>query len=213
MADRPGAEAVSGTRTGRDRHRRRRAGLRLAAMARLTLVRHGEAAAGWGEHHDPGLSELGRSQAEAVAEALTPVGPLPIVVSPLRRTRETAKPLALRWGVDPQVEDLVGEIATPDGVDDRSTWLAGVLAGRWSEQAPELRSWADAVVDRLLAQTEDAVVVSHFVAINVAIGRATGDDRVVCVRVGNCSRTVVDNAGGRLALVDAPVEVDRTDVL
>jgi hypothetical protein len=65
----------------------------------------------------------------------------------------------------------------------------------------------------LVARAEDAVVVSHFVAINVAVGRAIGDDRVVCVRPGSGSRTVLDTAGGALRLVEAPVDVDDTDVL
>lgn len=182
-------------------------------MARLTLVRHGEAAAGWGDDADPGLSELGRRQADAVARALADGGPRPILVSPLRRTLETAEPLARRWGAEAAVEPRVGEIRTPAGLDDRTAWLRGVMAGRWSEQDPGLRAWADDVVAVLLAQPEDTVVVSHFVAINVAVGRATGDDRVVCVRPGNCSRTVLDTAGGALRLVEAPLDVDDTQVL
>ena len=182
-------------------------------MARLTLVRHGEAAAGWGDDADPGLSELGRRQADAVASVLGVGDPMPILVSPLRRTLETAVPLARSWRTDAVVEPRVGEIRTPAWLGDRTSWLRGVMAGAWSQQDPGLRAWADDVVDVLLAQTEDTVVVSHFVAINVAVGRATGDDRVVCVRPGNCSRTVLENDGGVLRLVEAPVDVDDTDVL
>ena len=36
-------------------------------MARIYMVRHGRAAAGFGESHDPGLDELGQKQAEEVA--------------------------------------------------------------------------------------------------------------------------------------------------
>jgi len=36
----------------------------------IFLVRHGEAAASWGESPDPGLSELGRRQAEVAAALL-----------------------------------------------------------------------------------------------------------------------------------------------
>lgn len=182
-------------------------------MARLTLVRHGEASAGWGDDPDPGLSGLGRRQADAVAQALADVGPVPILVSPLRRTLETAAPLARRWGTEAVVEPRVGEIRTPTGLGDRTTWLRSIMAGVWSQQDPGLRAWADDVVDVLLARREDTVIVSHFVAINVALGRATGDDRVVSVRPGNCSRTVLDNAGGALRLVEAPVDVGDTDVL
>ena len=64
-------------------------------MSRLVLVRHGRAAAGWDADADPGLDATGREQADAVAAALAPEGPLPVVVSPMRRTRETAAPVSM----------------------------------------------------------------------------------------------------------------------
>ena len=36
-------------------------------MTRLILVRHGRAAGGWDDDLDPGLDDLGRAQAEAMA--------------------------------------------------------------------------------------------------------------------------------------------------
>ncbi len=182
-------------------------------MARLVLVRHGEAAAGWDEDTDPGLSPLGRTQADDAAAALASLGPLPILVSPMRRTRETAAPLASRWGVEPIVEPRVSEIKAPtDDLDERTAWLRRVLSGSWSDLDEASRQWADDLVDLLLSVSSDAVIVTHFVAINVAIGRATGDDRVVVLRVGNCSRTVLTNDGGVLALLEAPAEI-TTEVL
>ena len=48
-------------------------------MARLYLVRHGKAAAGWGADADPGLDEIGRNQAEQMAQGLVGLGPLPLI--------------------------------------------------------------------------------------------------------------------------------------
>jgi broad specificity phosphatase PhoE len=59
-------------------------------MSLIYLIRHGQAEAGWNTHRDPGLDDTGRQQAEAAARALADRGPLPIVVSPMRRARETA---------------------------------------------------------------------------------------------------------------------------
>ncbi|WP_420450366.1 histidine phosphatase family protein [Ilumatobacter sp.] len=181
-------------------------------MARLTLVRHGEAEAGWDDADDPGLSELGHRQAEAVAELLAAHGPLPILVSPKRRCRETAAPLAEVWSTQVTVDAAVGEVRHPD-VADRGAWLRDLMAATWSDADADARAWADAVVERLVAIDVDTVVMSHFVAINVAIGRATGVDDVLCVRVGNCSRTVLDTGGGRLTLVVPPSADDDTTVL
>jgi broad specificity phosphatase PhoE len=56
------------------------------------------------------------------------------------------------------------------------------------------------------------VVVTHFVAINVAVGHASGDDRVVCFVPDNCSRTVLDADGDRLTVVELGEQVASTKV-
>jgi broad specificity phosphatase PhoE len=65
------------------------------------------------------------------------------------------------------------------------------MAGSWSDLGPELVAWRTGVVDALLALPGDTVVVSHFVAINAAVGAALGEDRVLCFRPANCSRTIL----------------------
>jgi broad specificity phosphatase PhoE len=144
-------------------------------------------------------------QAEAMAAGLAPLGPLPMVVSPRRRTRETAAALEKLWGVISRVDPRVGEIATPDGVGlaDRGTWLRDLMARRWPELSHDLQVWRQDVLDGLWALDADTVVVTHFVAINVAVGWATGDDRVVNVSPDNCSVTALERVSGseRLALV------------
>ena len=141
-------------------------------MGRLILVRHGEPTNAWGEVGDPGLSERGRAQAEAVAEELAALGPLPIVVSPTRRTRETAAPLERRWGAAGRVEPAVGEVVIPPDVPDPRTWLENLLAtplDAWDEASS---AWAKTVREALARIEGDAVVFTHFVAIRVATGTA-----------------------------------------
>ncbi|HVM52608.1 MAG TPA: histidine phosphatase family protein [Acidimicrobiales bacterium] len=172
---------------------------------RITLVRHGQAAAGWGDDLDPGLSAIGREQAEATAAALEHLGPLPIVCSPLRRCRETAAPFAARWGVDPVVDGAVGEIVSPAdaaGLEARSAWLRTAMQGRWSDLGAEHAAWRQRVLDRIRAVDTDTVVHSHFIAINVVVGAALGDDRVVCFAPDNCSWTVVDVTADGISVVE-----------
>jgi broad specificity phosphatase PhoE len=183
-------------------------------VRRLILVRHGDAAAGWGDDLDPGLSERGQAQARHVAESLKPLGPLPMLTSPLRRCRETAAPIADLWNVVPTIDPAVGEIQAPDhDLATRGPWLTSVLGSEWPEMPAAQQAWRDAVLARLLSLTEDTVVVTHFIAINVAIGAATVDDRVVCHRVGNCSTTMLESDGNALMLVALPAEPDKTEVL
>lgn len=170
----------------------------------VVLVRHGEAAAGWGDDLDPGLSPAGRAQAEEMARALAPTGPLEIVASPLARTRQTAEPLAARWEVEPRIDRRVGEIVAPagvEGLEGRAEWLRAAMAARWPHLGPEHQAWREQVLECLRAMVSDAVVVTHFIAINVAVGEATGDDRVVCFAPDHCSRTVVRLRGDEVQLL------------
>ena len=72
----------------------------MVLVTRVHLVRHGRAAAGWDTDPDPGLDDVGRSQASATAIDLSALESVEhdVVSSPLRRCRETAGFLLERWG-------------------------------------------------------------------------------------------------------------------
>jgi broad specificity phosphatase PhoE len=174
-------------------------------MSRLYLVRHGRPLARYDQDRDPGLDEVGAQQAQAAAEELAPVGPLPVVTSPLRRTRETAAPFEQQWHVTATVEPGVGEINSPtDDLAERSAWLAEILRGnrRWGDLDEERQRWRHGVLDALLAIDVDTLVVTHYIAINAAVGAATADDRVLNFRPDNCSCTVLESNGRALSLVE-----------
>lgn len=160
-------------------------------MPTITLVRHGKAAAGW-EDADPPLDETGLAQAEAMAAAIGGEA-RPVFVSPLRRTRETAAALERLWSTTATIEPAVAEVKAPmDELDARMGWLRGFLGGTYSEAGEDYCAWRDSVLDTLRALPDGAVVVTHFVAINVAIGKAWLDDRVTPHPVDNCSRTTIE---------------------
>lgn len=189
-------------------------------MPTIYMIRHGEAAAGWDADMDPGLSEKGRAQSEAVAREIEQrVGrKLPILSSPLRRCRETAMPLSRLWDCEPVIETRVAEV--PSAVEDleaRGVWLRRLMAGTWAEAnlpenngngALDLIAWRNAVGDALTGLREDTVIFSHFIAINVAVGLAAGDDRLVCFRPDNCSVTVFETSGKTIRLVEQGREAD-----
>jgi broad specificity phosphatase PhoE len=172
----------------------------------LYLVRHGRAAAGV-EDLDPGLDDLGHTQARAAATALLDVGARRLVVSPLRRTRETAEPIAKALGLTPEISDEVAEVFDPElAVADRRAMLGPLLSGRWSEQNEALRGFRDRVLAALVSfgqSGEPTIVVSHFVAISVGIGAALGEDRVSPLAVPNASITRVELRAGVLGLIEA----------
>lgn len=160
---------------------------------KLYLVRHGRPDANFGEAHDPGLDATGRAQAEAIAHELAPLGPLPIVSSPLRRTRETAQPLESRWQGQARVDERVGEIPSPTlDLQARGRWVREILRQRWSELSDFYKTWRDTVVAALLERQTSTVLITHFVAINVAVGVATGEARIVCFEPDYCSCTILE---------------------
>ena len=180
-------------------------------MATIYLVRHGRAASGWGLEKDPGLDELGRDQAKAAAQRLAPLGPLPIVASPLKRARETSAPLAAIWQVEPVIEPRVGEIRFPaEAASDRVRWLKEVMAAQWSDLGQNLRTWRQDVIEALHAITADCVIFSHFIAINVAVGFATADDRVVSFRPDNAAITILETNGDGVNLLKQGDEADTS---
>lgn len=189
-------------------------------MPTIYMIRHGEAAAGWDADMDPGLSEKGRAQSEAVAREIEKrVGrKLPLLTSPLRRCRETSEPLAALWGRVPYIETRVAEVPSPvENLAERGVWLRRLMAGTWGEAnrpenngngALDLLAWRNAVAAALTELTEDTVIFSHFIAINVAAGFATGDDRLVTFRPDNCSVTILEAEGRALRLVEKGREAD-----
>ncbi|MGW7627891.1 bifunctional RNase H/acid phosphatase [Streptomyces griseoincarnatus] len=133
-ADRRAAQAVATPSSGW-------APADMGAPATFVLLRHGETPltpqkrfSGSGGS-DPSLSDIGREQAGKVAAALARRGTVQAVVaSPLARTRETARIVAARLGLDVAVEDGLRET-------DFGAW-EGLTFGEVRERYPEdLDAW------------------------------------------------------------------------
>jgi 2,3-bisphosphoglycerate-dependent phosphoglycerate mutase len=91
-----------------------------------------------GGHSDPDLTELGRRQAEALAARLHKLMVAGLFVTPLRRTQQTAAPLAADLGLEPQVEPDLREVYLGEWEGrlghhaERETIIRQVFAlGRW----------------------------------------------------------------------------------
>jgi len=108
--------------------------------ANLFLVRHGETQPAREDapfplrdgHADPPLDPRGREEAERVAERLAGQDLSAIYVTPLRRTAETAGPLAERLGIQPLVEPNLREVYLGE-------WEGGLFRVRVHEKHPIAR--------------------------------------------------------------------------
>ena len=113
--------------------------------AELLLIRHGESEPASlavpfplvDGRSDPALSPEGREQAELIATRLAAAGVDAIYVTTLRRTAETAAPLAARLGLGPRVEAGLREVGLGE-------WEGGVFRKMVSEHHPmAMRMWAE----------------------------------------------------------------------
>ena len=178
-------------------------------MARIHLVRHGRAAAGWDADPDPDLDDVGRAQAEAVASIL-PGDVSSIWSSPLLRCQATARPYAAARGVAVAVMPEVAEIPSPEGIPlgERVPWLRQAMVGTWSDLGDRYTTFRDTLVATLTAIEADTVVFSHFVAINAVIGACLDDDRLVIRSLDNTSVTIIETSPSGLVLVEGGHEAD-----
>jgi 2,3-bisphosphoglycerate-dependent phosphoglycerate mutase len=174
-----------------------------AGACELLLVRHGESAPARpeqpfplvGGHGDPPLHPNGVTQAERVAERLVATGEdiAAIYVTTLRRTHETAAPLAARLGIEPRVEPDLREVHLGEwegGEFRRRVAEGDPVAGRmmaeqrWdiipgAEPADDFAARVRAGIERIASSHPDqtVVVVAHGGVIGQAIALASGATR------------------------------------
>lgn len=174
------------------------------------------------EHPGPGLTELGTRQAEAVVEALDHEAISAVYVSRLRRTHETAAPLAAALGLTPVELDGTHEVEAGDyeGRTDHDAvrgymttvfaWGSGDLGPRMpgGGDGTEFFARFDSSIARVAAENapdSTVVVVSHGAAIRVWTGHRVanlGDGFTGENHLENTGVVVVDGSpeGGWTAL-------------
>ena len=169
----------------------------------LYLIRHGQAEAGWSTQRDPGLDDVGRRQAHEAAQAFVGRDPLPVIVSPLRRARETASEFEALWQRPVIVEQRVAEIPSLGmTLAERGEWLKALTKRRWLELDDVVQSWRRTALESLLEISQDSIVVSHFMIINAVVSWATSDGRVVCCQPMQGSRTTLARVGDSFRVVE-----------
>lgn len=171
-----------------------------------------------GGHSDPALADAGKAQAELVAEGLRHEPISAIFVSTLRRTGETAAPLAAAVGLEPvPLEDLrevflgdfeggVYRIKSAEGdpvikeVFAREAWSAIPNAETFDDFGPRITRGVEEIVRRV-GPDKAAVAVLHGAVIGQLCRQATASRPFAFVHAdnGSVSRLVV-GADGRWLL-------------
>ncbi|MET0146343.1 MAG: histidine phosphatase family protein [Ilumatobacteraceae bacterium] len=173
------------TQPDRPQEYRQRPFHRPPGSTELLLVRHGESEPMVpgrpfplvDGHGDPALAPEGRRQAERVGERLAHLPIDAIYVTSLRRTHETAAPLASRVGIEPVVErdlrevhlgEWEGELYRQKVVERDPVAVRMLVEERWdvipgAESSEALRARVRGALERIVAAHPDqrVVIVSH----------------------------------------------------
>ena len=170
----------------------------MPGATEFILVRHGESApARPGEpfplvdgHGDPELDPIGREQAERVGERLARERIDAIYVTTLRRTHETAAPLAARLGLTPVVEPDLREVFLGE-------WEGGSFRKHVAERHPiAVRMFTEQRWDAIPgAESHDALAARTRAGI-LRIATRHPDQRVVAVVHGGVIGSILSQAVG-----------------
>jgi probable phosphoglycerate mutase len=190
----------------------------------LLLVRHAESeAANEGVlfptqdgHGDPGLSPLGHEQALLLAERLGKASVSAVYVSTLRRTHQTAAPLAQRLGLVPLElaelrEVFLGEweagIYRQMAAESHPSFVEHLVTGSWdpipgAERDADLRTRARGALRQIASAHpgEQVVAVTHGGVIGAIVAEATASQRTMPTIVDQTSITRLVVLGDVLVL-------------
>ncbi|MBI2709438.1 MAG: histidine phosphatase family protein [Actinobacteria bacterium] len=197
----PDDQAHSTATTDRPREYRQARFTPPPGACEVLLVRHGESEPARPEepfplvdgHGDPALHRVGRVQAERVADRLEHEPLAAIYVTTLRRTVQTAEPLAARLGLEPRVERDLREVHL-------GAWEGGSFRQHVAESHP--------LVQKMLAEQRwdvipDAEPADQFAArVRAGLERVAAahpDQTVAVVTHGGVIGQVLADASGSRA--------------
>lgn len=169
----------------------------------IYLIRHGEAAAGWGQAQDPELSERGARQAREAGLLLTEIigEEAQLVASPRRRALQTAQICSEVLGRDLIVDDAFQEIPALVSLSQRRQWVIEYMAAHWREQPDPILIWRDAVIAAIKSLTRPSAIFTHALPINVVLSYIACSERTVVFYPENASIIHLRLSNGELELV------------
>lgn len=165
-------------------------------VLRLYLLRHGETthsqSGGYCGVTDPDLTDAGAGMAKAFAEAYKHVSWSAIFVSPMKRTRATARPICEAAGIEPEIRDGLKEMDFGEWEDQSiehvrthhaADYVRWLTEPAWNpptggETAVQVSSRASLVIAEIESKYPDGdvLVVSHKSTIRIILCNLLGID-------------------------------------
>ena len=170
----------------------------------IILIRHGEAASSWDDDQDPGLSNLGKSQAKAVRENLESFKShnFHLISSPKKRAIETAQPTSLAWESEVKIDDAFSEIpASNIKHERRMEWLKCMMNMDIAMLPKDVKEWRSRIIKKLKNIKSNSIIFSHFMVINVVVGYVKNHPMLLSMYPDNGSLTKIKVSNGKISLI------------
>ena len=179
---------------------------------KIILIRHGEAASSWEKSTDPGLSYLGKAQAEECSNELLKlkdINSFRLVSSPLSRAKETSEPLSKKINIPVSINPLFAEIPSPGiNLSERKEWLQKIFKMKLSDLETPQKKWKNSIIAELENLDKPTIIFSHFMVINIIVSYLKESDLVVSFYPDNCSITNLSkNSKGEIELINLGSEL------
>ena len=179
---------------------------------KIILIRHGEAASSWEKSTDPGLSDLGKAQAEECSNELLKIKNInsySLISSPLTRAKKTSEPLSKKINIPVSINPLFAEIPSPGiNLSERKEWLQKIFRMKLSDLETPQKKWKDAIIAELENINTPTIIFSHFMVINIIVSYLKKSDFIVNFYPDNCSITNLSKNGkGEIELINLGSEL------
>lgn len=153
----------------------------------LYLVRHGKTGKSWDPKLDMPLNSEGNDQSLKLALLLKDEKRLPILSSPLKRSKQSADPLSTFWNIPCEIDDRFGEIpfCNEDDIEPMD-WLKSIMTKKWSQLPAHLNSWKANVGQAVCLIQEPSIIFTHYLTIAAIYSELMGVDMVDSFQSKNC---------------------------
>ena len=160
---------------------------------KIILIRHGEASSSWEKSADPGLSDLGKAQAEECSNELLKIKNISsfnLISSPLTRAKETSKPLSKKINIPVSINPLFAEIPSPGiNLSERKEWLQKIFKMKLSDLEAPQKKWKNSIIAELENLDKPTIIFTHFMVINIIVSYLKESNLIVSFYPDNCSIT------------------------
>jgi 2,3-bisphosphoglycerate-dependent phosphoglycerate mutase len=170
------------------------------SQSHIILVRHGEAAASWSDHPDPGLSKEGGTQAKNTGNELkNETLKYQLISSPKKRAIETMEIMIgdedQSFAIDQQFIEIPSENVMPE---KKKNWLMEIFITPVEDLPESIKAWRNNLIRWVNEANGDFIVTTHFMVINAVVSSLTGSEAISYFHPGYASRTEIWMRDGKL---------------